>query len=258
MNESRKFYENIDREKYASGCDLSNDLFYKKLSDFVKKYNLQDKKVLEIGSGNGKYQDIVEDYTGLDVSRSLDKFYHKKYVFLKENGNYPFQNESFDWVFTSAVFEHIPNIEFELKEMLRVLKNGGYIFFNMAWQARPWTAQGCNVRLYSDFDFKGKIIKFFVPLRDSVLFRLIYIIPSRMLRTIKFLANREKFKNKLDYKKLKANYKTYYGPDSDACNWVDPHAMILYFMANGSRVLNYSNLLKAFFVRTGVLLVKKL
>lgn len=258
MNEYRKFYENIDRGKYASGCDLSNDSFYEELSGFVKKYNLEDKHALEIGSGNGKYQDIVDDYTGVDISNSLSKFFHKKYVVLKENEKYPFSDGYFDLVFTNSVFEHIPDIEFALKEMLRVLKNKGYIFFNMAWQARPWMVQGYSVRPYSDFNFKGKIVKSAIPVYNSVLFRMTYIIPRRILRTIKFLLNRGQFINKLDYKKLKANYETYYGSDSDACNSVDPHAMILYFVANNCEVINYPNLFKAFFVRTGNLEIQKL
>ena len=258
INKYKKFYENIDREKYASGKDLSKDFFYKELSGFIKKYNLENRKVLEIGSGNGKYQDIVVDYTGIDISDSLLKFYHKKYVVLKENEKYPFPDEYFDFVFTSSTFEHIPNIEFSLKETLRVLKNKGYILFHMAWQARPWAAHGYAIRPYSDFNLKGKIIKFSIPVRNSVLFRLFYIVPERIIRTIKFLIERNNFKNNLDYKKLKANYEIFYGSDSDACNSVDPHAMILYFMANNCRVINYPNLFKAFFVRTGNLEIQKL
>lgn len=95
INEYKFFYENIDREKYASGKDLSKDLFYKELSGFIKKYNLENGKALEIGSGNGKYQDIVGDYTGVDISDSPSKLYHKKYVVLKENEKYPFSDDHF-------------------------------------------------------------------------------------------------------------------------------------------------------------------
>jgi len=257
MNEYEKFYENIDRGKYAADRNLTEDSFYEKLSEFIKKYKLESGRVLEIGSGNGKYQDIAEDYTGLDVAESLSRFYHKKYICLKENKKYPFPDECFDLVFTNSVFEHVPNIEFELKEMLRVLKKNGYIFFHMAWQVRPWAAKGYAARPYSDFNFMGKIIKFIIPARDSVLFRLLYIAPWRLLRTIGFLLDKKRFIDKPDYKKIKANYQIYYGSDSDACNSIDPHAMILYFMANNCRAINYPNLFKAFFVRSGALIVQK-
>lgn len=186
INEYKKFYENINREKYASGKDLSKDFFYKELSGFIKKYGLENEKALEVGSGNGKYQDIVGDYTGADISESLSNFYRKKYVVLEENGKYPFPDQNFDLIFTNSVFEHIPNIDFALKETLRVLKNKGYLFFHMAWQARPWAAGGYAVRPYSDFDFKGKLIKALIPLRENLFFRICLVMPKRIIWALAF------------------------------------------------------------------------
>src|SRR4030095_6645857 len=45
---------------------------------FVARYNLQDRPVLEIGSGSGRLQDAARDYTGLDISPKAARFYHKK------------------------------------------------------------------------------------------------------------------------------------------------------------------------------------
>jgi hypothetical protein len=36
--------------------------------------------VLEIGSGRGYLQDVAQNYTGLDISPSVARFYHKKFV----------------------------------------------------------------------------------------------------------------------------------------------------------------------------------
>jgi len=143
LNNYKKFYENIDRENiYATGSDLKVDVFYEQLTvNFIKRFLLKDKKLLEIGSGGGIYQNVISDYTGIDIVESLRKNYVKPY-FVNELGQpYPFPNECFDGVFTRAVFEHIPNIDFILKEMLRVLKKDGYIFFHMAWNARSWAAE---------------------------------------------------------------------------------------------------------------------
>ncbi|MDP3052556.1 MAG: class I SAM-dependent methyltransferase [bacterium] len=257
INEYKKFYESVDRGKYASGKDLSNDLFYKEFSGFIKKYGLENGKALEIGSGNGKYQDIIGDYTGADISDSLSNFYHKRYVVLEENEKYPFLDQNFDLVFTTSVFEHIPNIEFSLKETLRVLENKGYLFFHMAWQVRPWAADGYAVRPYSDFGLKGKLIKALVPLRENMFFRICSVMPKRIIWALGFILNRNNFRNELKYKKLKPNYETFWSSDSDACNSVDPFAMILYFRANNCKIMNYSNPWKAFFVRSGILMISK-
>ena len=91
----------------------------------IERYGLNDKKILEIGSGNGRFQDIVADYSGVDISEDLQKFYHKPFFVVEDGKPYPFQDESFDFVFTNAVFEHIPNIDPALSEMIIIAKRGG-------------------------------------------------------------------------------------------------------------------------------------
>ena len=56
---------------------------YERLGEFrevVQKYGLSDKRVLDVGSGDGSLQDLVTDYTGLDISESARRFYHKPFV----------------------------------------------------------------------------------------------------------------------------------------------------------------------------------
>jgi hypothetical protein len=38
------------------------------VSDFVRRFNLSDRPVLEIGSGRGYLHDVAQNYTGLDIS----------------------------------------------------------------------------------------------------------------------------------------------------------------------------------------------
>src|SRR5258708_3429785 len=47
---------------------------------FVKRYVLNDGAVLDIGSGGGSLQDAAQNYTGLDISPTAARFYHKKFV----------------------------------------------------------------------------------------------------------------------------------------------------------------------------------
>ncbi len=255
MNEEsyKNFYEN--RVDYSNGPKKGNS-FYSELEEFVENFHLRNKKILEIGSGNGTLQDIVTDYTGLDVAESVRHFYIKPYYVIPEGGEYPFSNETFDAVFTRSTFEHIPNINQTLEEMTRVLKKGGYVLFSPAWQVRPWAAKGYAVRPYSDLSLVGKLIKFSILWRNNIIFRLLLVLPKRILRTVRYIFNKNSLRN-LDYKKLEPNYETMWDADSDACNHIDPHAAILYFMAHDLKVLNYPNLWRAFFVKNGSLIVQK-
>ena len=40
---------------------------------FATSFKLMDKKVLDIGAGRGYLQDVVNDYTGLDIARTAEK-----------------------------------------------------------------------------------------------------------------------------------------------------------------------------------------
>jgi len=46
---------------------------------FVETCHLKDKRVLEIGAGSGSLQDIVDDYTALDIAPTARRFFHKPF-----------------------------------------------------------------------------------------------------------------------------------------------------------------------------------
>jgi len=167
----RGFYEEIDREtKYSLRKKPEDHGSYLKLVEFIDTYGLQDKKCLEIGSGTGLFQDLVPDYVGVDIAKSLASYYHKPFYTSDKKGNLPFRDESFDVIWALNVHEHIPNLENALREIKRVLRPSGFIFFDPAWHVRPWAAQGYAVRPYWDFGLLGKLIKFSLPFREFFLF----------------------------------------------------------------------------------------
>ena len=256
----KKFYETKFHGKlsFSPGRqkDIEEESFYKELKKFIKDFNLGDKKILEIGSGNGKFQDFVKDYVGIDIAATLKSLYHKPFFIIEPYNQYPFENGVFDAIFTYTVFEHIPDIDNAINEMLRVLKPGGLILFAPAWQVRPWASGGYAVKKYSELDLKGKLIKLSIIWRNNLLFRLFYTAPKRLYWTLKFLLNKKSAVN-LIHKKLRPNYDEFLVADSDACNHIDPYAAVLLFMARDCRVLNYKSLFSAFFIRTGPLIVQK-
>ena len=108
---------------------------------FVREHRLEEKRVLEVGSGRGYLQDAVTDYTGLDLSVSVKRYYHKPFVAGSATAM-PFADSSYDASWTVWVMEHIPEPERALREMRRVLKPGGLLFLYVAWNAPSWVAQG--------------------------------------------------------------------------------------------------------------------
>lgn len=253
----RYFYDEGRATNYSNEdviVDASNHGWYNQVKAFVERYKLQHARCLEIGSGIGLFQDIVEDYWGADIAYSLAAYYHKPYRVV-DGTSYPFGDEAFDAIWTIAVFEHIPDLQSALLEIVRMLRPGGILLFAPAWQCRPWAAQGYTVRPYSDFGWRGKILKASTPLRDSVLWRSCVIFPKRAIRQTKYVFGAS-YTNIL-YKKLIPNYDNYWTSDSDACNSIDPHDAILWFLSHGFTCLSQPSPLSAFLVRTGALVFQK-
>ena len=252
------FYDKRRSETYVHELlesDPTDHGHYQKLKQFISVHRLQDKKCLEIGSGRGLFQDLVQDYTGTDIAESLAVYYNKTYKVCR-GGKYDFENDSFDVIWSIGVFEHILELQEAMCEIRRLMRQGGYLYFAPAWQCRPWAANGYAVRPYSDFDWKGKLIKASIPIRNSVLWRSGFIFLKRIYYHLCFLFGRRN--ERLVYRKIRPNWEHYWTSDSDACNSIDPHDAILWFQSNGFKCLSHPMHLKAFFVRTGTLIFRKI
>ena len=171
------------------------------VGEFVRRFNLTDRPVLEIGSGRGYLQDVAQDYTGLDISPSVARFYHQKIV-LGPATAMPFPDNSFDGVWSIWVFEHVPNPEQAFREARRVIRDNGMLFLFPSWNCKPWAADGYEVRPYSDFDLRGKLIKASIPVRSSKPFRLMSLTPVRMIRNVVARTG----PTRLRYRRLTLNY----------------------------------------------------
>jgi SAM-dependent methyltransferase len=200
---------------------------------FVERFDLQDKAVLEIGSGSGYLQDLVENYTGLDIAATAARFYHKKFVVGSATA-LPFPDDSFDAIWSIWVFEHVPNPEQAFAEARRVTRDGGVLFLLPAWNVPAWIAEAYNIRPYSDFGIYGKIIKSTLPLRSSITFNVLTALPVRALRA----AMAGLGPTRLRYRRLEPNYEKYWQGDSDAVNSIDSYEAALWFTSRGDECLN--------------------
>ncbi|MCP3981185.1 MAG: methyltransferase domain-containing protein [bacterium] len=250
---AKQFYEAAyEGESYASR-DVSQHRFFGPLQAFVAGHGLDARRCLEIGSGRGRFQDVVPDYLGTDLAESAGRYYHKPFVPASATA-LPFADGSFDALWTTAVLEHIPDPASALAEMRRVVKPDGLLLLGAAWQCRPWAAEGYAVRPYGDFGMKGKLIKASIVLRKTVVFRSSYVFPRRLLHALRAALSRGPVPFR--YRELEPNYEKFWVSDSDAVNSMDPYDAILWFESRGDRCLNYTGGLSKFFVRTGPLVFR--
>ena len=98
---------------------------------FFQRYvSRESASILEIGSYdvNGTLRDFQPQgshWVGADieVGPGVD-------LVIEDTSALPFENESFDYVVASSVFEHDPTFWLTFGEMVRVLKKGGSIYLN--------------------------------------------------------------------------------------------------------------------------------
>jgi len=216
---------------------------------FVEEYGLEGKRVLDIGSGRGYLQDLVDDYTGLDISSSVARFYHKDFV-LGSATAMPFADDSFDAAWSIWVQEHVPNPEQFLRETRRVVRDGGVIFLHTAWGCVPWAAQGYEVRPYADFGVGGKLVKATIPVRKFT--RTLAVGPIRAARTVASLFG----PTALHYQLLEPNYEVYWQADSDAINGIDAYEALLWFTSRGDECLNCGSALGSFLMHPKPLVIR--
>ena len=251
----KDFYDREYRsDQYAATRNAEEHAFYPVLKSFIHEYHLEDKRCLEIGCGRGAFQDMVADYTGVDISDTVRPYFHKPFQQASATA-LPFDDGTFNAIWSYAVLEHVPEPEAALSEIRRVLLTNGLLLLAPAWQCRPWAAEGYPVRPLSDFDWKGKLIKFSIPVRDSVVYRSIRVFPVRFWHLLEY--QRRHLPTIFRYGRLEANFDEYWMSDSDAINNMDPFETYLWFVSRGDRCLNYRSLKAAFLIRTGALVFQK-
>ncbi len=222
-------------QKYAkTALEGAKDFHIKEhVADFARDFRLADKRVLDIGSGQGYLQDVAEDYTGLDISPSVAHYYHKRFI-LGSATALPFDDNTFDAAWSIWVLEHVTNPEAALSEARRVVRDGGVLFLGPAWHCATWAADGYDVRPYSDFGIVGKLTKAAIPARR--LFDQLANPLVRLSRAAAWSLIREP--TAFHYERLNPNFQTYWEPDSDAVNSLDFYEMALWFQSRGDECLS--------------------
>lgn len=149
-NKAQKYLLNLVASNYEEIADSFNETRKKPMKPMVLEIadslNIKkEDKILDLGCGNGRFLEILGDdknYLGLDNSKSLINFaiekYGNKFQVLDILKLDELKENNFDFVFSWAVFHHIPGSALRLNFLDQVydkIKDDG-IFVLSVWRLR--------------------------------------------------------------------------------------------------------------------------
>lgn len=130
----------MDRLKeYWNSFEFNNEMENKKLYSYFEKVDEilnKESKILEIGTGSGKWLYYWKDhnYSGIDYAEKQVEICHNrglKNVIVGDTRKLPYEDNSFDFVYSLGVIEHFPETQKAIEEHYRVCKPGGIILITV-------------------------------------------------------------------------------------------------------------------------------
>lgn len=127
-------------DAFSSGYDEGRDRGYHKLIDdqaaaIVERVG-QGGDLLEVGCGTGLIMERVRGFAnsvrGIDISPGMLERARERGLEVQEGSatELPFDDASFDVVYSFKVLAHVPDIDRALAEMARVTRPGGHVVFD--------------------------------------------------------------------------------------------------------------------------------
>jgi SAM-dependent methyltransferase len=172
--------------------DKNSELSVSKTRFFAEsqwdKEDLTNKNILEVGSGAGRFSQVVLDYTkgnlySVDYSNAVEANYknngpnERLHLFQASIYEMPFAPSQFDKVFCFGVLQHTPDVELSVKTLIDMVKPGGELVVDFypikGWWTkvhakyifRPYTKKLSHEKLYKkidrNIDWLIKIYQFF-------------------------------------------------------------------------------------------------
>jgi len=138
--------QEYEKKWWESRSNYIDFVFYKHFADELLRF-VEDKikitsdtKILEVGSGAGGILTFISDSKNKFAIDPLEYFYSTVSEFVEQRdksvkyftakGEYiPFQNEMFDLIIMDNVLDHCDKPTDVMKEITRVLKNNGIVYF---------------------------------------------------------------------------------------------------------------------------------
>ena len=164
--------------------------FKSQIKEIEKLINLKNKKIIDIGTGNGYLLEALKNLGcncyGTEISEYSAEVSSKKFpgkIFEGELKNAEYKNEFFDVIFLTDVLEHLNNPSETISEARRILKSDGLIFI-----ISP-NAESITRKIFGKRWFQFKYEHIFYFNRKS----LNYLLQKEGFEIIKFRNNWKKF-----------------------------------------------------------------
>jgi SAM-dependent methyltransferase len=141
MADLERFYDDRYQSGYMGDFVKGNYDFRRseRVKYIIHKLHLSKRnRILDYGCGQGKYTGVLEtlfpntDINGCDISKvAIEKAKARfpKFQFAQFSDVAPYKNNTFDFVLSIEVFEHVADITKTINDISRILKPGGYLVF---------------------------------------------------------------------------------------------------------------------------------
>jgi SAM-dependent methyltransferase len=170
----------------TSSLDMSKVRFFAETG--WDKENLEGKNILEVGSGAGRFSQIILDHTkgnlySVDYSNAVEANYknngpnERLHLYQASIYEMPFEKNQFDKVICIGVLQHTPDFERSVRSLIEMAKpgaevvvdfygvNGLWTWFHAKYIFRPFTKKMSNEKLHkkidSNIDWLIKTSRFF-------------------------------------------------------------------------------------------------
>ncbi len=149
-----KWYSVFINPYFINRCSL-----FKAIDNFAKETKA-DAKILDVGCGLKPYRSLfaTENYTGIDIEGGGHTDDAKVVDAYFDGHNIPFPDNSFDTIICTQVLEHADSPEILVKEISRVLEDGGRAFFSMPF-IYPEHETPYDFRRFTRFEHKRLLEK---------------------------------------------------------------------------------------------------
>lgn len=157
----------------ASHLDISKRRFFAETG--WDKEDLANKNILEVGSGAGRFTQVMLDYTkanvySVDYSNAVEANFQNNgpndrlHLFQASIYDMPFEKGQFDKVICIGVLQHTPDVEKSIESLVSMVKPGGELVVDFypitgwwtkisaKYMLRPYSKKMSHEKLYKKID----------------------------------------------------------------------------------------------------------